>query len=362
MVGWNDPSVGVLAQKVTAAGTVSWAPGGVVLATGTVAQNAPLIDTDGAGGGLVLWLDTGGSFLQRLTSAGTITSGWPAAGVAITTFTTASSLISDGSNGAIVSFSGVQGTDYSINAQRVASDGTVPSPWPGDGVLVCGGPGNRFGAQAVPDGNHGAIVTWPDFRSGGVEIYTARVLLDGTVSALASLVDAAVEPGLVRLHWYSPDRSVPSATVERAEMGGGYVALGGILADGEGHLRFEDRDVSAGITYLYRLAVPDGASIAYLGQVTVRVPSSVSFGIEGLRPNPSEGEASVLFALESGEPATLDVLDVTGRRVLTREVGMLGAGHHALSLPETKGLPAGIYALRLTQAGRTVAAWGSIVR
>jgi hypothetical protein len=92
------------------------------------------------------------------------------------------------------------------------------------------------------------------------------------------------------------------------------------------------------------------------------VPSSVSFGIEGLRPNPAEGEVSVVFALESAAPARLEMLDVAGRRVLAREVGMLGPGQHVLRLEEAASLPAGIYVLRLTQSGREVVTRAALVR
>ena len=47
----------------------------------------------------------------------------------------------------------------------------------------------------------------------------------------------------------------------------------------------------------------------------------------------------------------LELLDVAGRRVGSREVGALGAGRHQV---EFQGrLPAGIYLVRLTQGRQT---------
>jgi hypothetical protein len=71
-----------------------------------------------------------------------------------------------------------------------------------------------------------------------------------------------------------------------------------------------------------------------------------------LRPsNPVIGPLTVSFSLESAAPAVLAVFDISGRRVLTREVGSSGPGWHSLRLGN---LPTGVYAVRLSQAGRAV--------
>jgi len=92
------------------------------------------------------------------------------------------------------------------------------------------------------------------------------------------------------------------------------------------------------------------------------VPATVSFGIDGFRPDPAVGEVSVGFALESAAPARLELLDVAGRRVLAEEVGPLGPGQHVLRLERASSLPAGVYLLRLTQSGRVVSTRSAIVR
>ena len=57
----------------------------------------------------------------------------------------------------------------------------------------------------------------------------------------------------------------------------------------------------------------------------------------------------VHFALPTGEPATLELLDVAGRRVTERTVGTLGAGRHSVELGEGRRLQPGLYFVRLTQ-------------
>jgi len=72
--------------------------------------------------------------------------------------------------------------------------------------------------------------------------------------------------------------------------------------------------------------------------------------LEGVRPNPARGDRlSVEFVLPVAAPARLEVLDVTGRRVATRDVGGLGSGRHRVDLAEGRQLAAGLYLIRLTQ-------------
>jgi len=82
-----------------------------------------------------------------------------------------------------------------------------------------------------------------------------------------------------------------------------------------------------------------------------------AFALAGAWPNPAGPHAgfTVSFSLPSDEPATLELVDLNGRRLLSREVGGLGAGSHTLSLQsETAGLSSGVYLLRLSQRGHSV--------
>ncbi len=78
------------------------------------------------------------------------------------------------------------------------------------------------------------------------------------------------------------------------------------------------------------------------------------FALEGARPNPAFGSIRVWFSLAGKGRATLEVLDIAGRRVVQREVGSLGAGRHSLSFGPAAGLRPGLYFLRLSAAGRSL--------
>jgi hypothetical protein len=76
----------------------------------------------------------------------------------------------------------------------------------------------------------------------------------------------------------------------------------------------------------------------------------VSFALDGARPNPvSNARLHISFSLPSADPATLELIDIVGRRVAAREVGALGAGRHEVDLSGGTALAPGLYLVRLTQ-------------
>jgi VCBS repeat protein len=95
---------------------------------------------------------------------------------------------------------------------------------------------------------------------------------------------------------------------------------------------------------------------------SIETPAPQHFALEGFRPNPALRAPAVAFTLADASPATIEVLDLAGRRVLLREVGGLGAGRHLVPLESSTRLAPGAYVMRLRQAGRTLSARGVVVR
>jgi hypothetical protein len=88
----------------------------------------------------------------------------------------------------------------------------------------------------------------------------------------------------------------------------------------------------------------------------------LSFTLEGVRPNPARGNGlTVVFALPTGASARLELLDVSGRRELSREVGSLGAGRHTVNLAEGRKVAPGLYWVRLTQGANRRAARVAVI-
>jgi hypothetical protein len=93
----------------------------------------------------------------------------------------------------------------------------------------------------------------------------------------------------------------------------------------------------------FALLTPDGTT-------DVDDEGPVAFTLDGVRPNPTSGRGlNVAFALPSGAAARLELLDVSGRQVRSREVGSLGAGRHTVNMAEGRGLAPGLYWVRLSQ-------------
>ena len=81
---------------------------------------------------------------------------------------------------------------------------------------------------------------------------------------------------------------------------------------------------------------------------------SFALAIRGTTPNPATGGRPRLqLELKDGSPARLDVLDLAGRLVSSRDVGRFGPGVHDIELTEGGRLRPGIYFVRLMQGGAT---------
>jgi hypothetical protein len=181
---------------------------------------------------------------------------------------------------------------------------------------------------------------------------------DDPTPALASLVDATAQPERVDLDWFVSGAT--RATVQRSATDGEWTPVATLDLDGSGHARWQDADVRPGARYGYRLEFASGGSVVHSDAVWVDVPLALRLALAGFRPNPSGGNASIAFTLAGRERAMLEIVDVAGRRVLSREVGALGPGTHTLALQQP--LAPGIYWLRLTQAGASAGSRGVVIR
>jgi hypothetical protein len=102
---------------------------------------------------------------------------------------------------------------------------------------------------------------------------------------------------------------------------------------------------------------------AFTSTPVTGVPVATSrLALVGTSPNPATGPLRVTFELPSPAPATLELLDIAGRRLEARAVGALGAGRHALTLGESPPLAPGVYLLRLRQGAVVVSARVTVLK
>jgi len=184
---------------------------------------------------------------------------------------------------------------------------------------------------------------------------------DPSTAVEVSLVSSEATPGHAHLIWNVASHGA-RVTVYRAEPDRAWLAIGTLSPDGTGRVEFDDAAVRAGARYGYRLGVQDGATEAVAGEVWLDIPVTLELALHGLRPNPAVGEMWVSFSLPNADPATLELLDLGGRRVWMEGVGALGPGTHSLRIGSGSRLPPGLYMLRLRQANRTLIAKAAIIR
>ena len=364
IVTWDDARSGsdnrdIYAQRISAEGTVQWAADGVALCTATGIQQAPTIISNGVSGAIVTWMDSrygtnNSLYVQRISAAGTVQ--WAPNGVALCTATGQQeipTITSDGAGGAIVTWEEARSGNWGIYAQRISAGGTVH--WTTNGVALCSATAYQYYAAPtlVSDNAGGAIVTWSDVRSGNSDIYAQRVWADGSTPVLLSFVSVDVTADAITLTWLTSGSGSGVAAIYRSPVGGEWTRIGEVTADGTGYLRYTDYIDATATRVGYRLGIVDAGIEGFYGETWVDLPprdAALAFALDPVRPNPTLGGAlTVRFTLPSAASARVELVDVSGRRVVEREIGSLGAGQHTLDLGEGQHIAPGLYLVRLTQ-------------
>ncbi len=447
IVCWKDHRSGqydIYAQRVLAAGAVdpAWPANGRAVCTAVNDQHDPTLVEDGAGGAIVAWMDVrsgAGSdiYAQRVLPSGSVDAAWPVDGRALCTGTGAQypAIASDGAGGGIVTWvdfrSGLS-ANPDIYAQHILSSGDIPAipvvpmalTLPGMLNLRSLGrwvtaylePPAGFDASAIDVGSvqfHGDLAGSDpvpvDFEAPAalgdhdqdqlpdLMVKFGRAAVELTLSegaAVPATVTGVVAgrpfSGTATLKVLRARITAPTAgsslnagsrTMVRWEIPAGIpiqsVALLSSLDDGANWtletsglanhgscdwmvpnvasqrarvavVLVESAD-SSGYAVAGVLGVSD--AFAIVSPVGVGGVSPPGFALHGVAPNPGRGVLYVAFSLADTRPARLEVLDVTARRVMAFDVGTLGPGRH--QLPVRSGLRAGIYLVRLKQGDRS---------
>ncbi|HLX13390.1 MAG TPA: T9SS type A sorting domain-containing protein [Bacteroidota bacterium] len=201
---WQDRRGGVLdklyTQRLDATGTALWQPGGIPLSASAGYQYYPAVLDDGAGGAYVVWQDnrTGidyDIYAQHVSLDGQMA--WGAAGIPVCTASGHQynpRLISDGLGGIIVVWQDRRSGNFTIYGQHLDAGGN--SLWPTNGSGLSTGGANQVDPSIAPDGNGGAIVSWTDYRdsANAPDIYAQHILSNGAVAWSTSGVVVGAGP------------------------------------------------------------------------------------------------------------------------------------------------------------------------
>jgi len=284
------------------------------------------IAADGAGGHFAFKLDSdGGNVFEN--QGHHLTNSWaetwpPASHVRFTHYP-----VSDGGLG--VFLVGPTGWPVRIEADYFSSTGTPG--WP-VGTVVLSEP-TEFQKLVTAPLLGGAFACWSENAvTGPFDIRAAYVSSAGIVT-----------------QGTAPDGS-PICNATGSQLNPTFVidGLGALAA-------WEDQRVSnAGDIYANRIVLNTTTAVPV-------TPAAAGAALSGFVPNPSTGAPRVAFTLRNGEHARLEVIDLAGRVVMTRDVARLGPGSHTIGL-DGAPLAAGVYLMRLTEGDRTHTARGIVVR
>lgn len=228
---------------------------------------------------------------------------------------------------------------------------------------------------AATDVHYLVPFTIPDSAAAGDVLVRARVRLEGETAVLDSCaftlrvreapeagVPIEVAPDRVRLEWRHWLRSGDEGIVEAREEGSAWHPIGGITAGSSGSAAFADLSVRPGATLEYRLRASTRQQSMVSATTRVQVPALPPLSMAGLREQPAHGDPTVAFTLPSRAEARLEVFDVGGRRVWSRDLGELAPGAHVVALGASGQLRSGVYLFRITSAGHSASARGVVAR
>ncbi len=340
IVAWTDLRASgageIYAQRVSEAGNILWAPGGMPVCTADDQQDDLYITADGAGGAILTWGDARNMettwfdiYAQRIDEDGLPL--WDLNGVPVCDAPNAQSYhhaVSDGQGGLLVAWWDARNWDLSgwdVYAQHLDPDGV--SLWTEDGVAVCEEEHTQEKPRISPDGSGGAVVSWFDDRDFTVDLYAQRIGAGGGHQWTADGVVVCVA---------EPTNQYRSRLVSDQE-GGAIISW----------IDLRDFETSSWDVYVQRIH-GDGS----LGDSTGVAERSrpAAWRLAQNHPNPFNPETRISFF--APEPATvrLAVYDLRGVLVDELAAGFYPAGEHALRwAPGPRA--SGIYLLRLEGAG-----------
>jgi hypothetical protein len=179
IIAWMDNRSGdyhVYAVRIDSDGNPVWTPNGV--AVSTVADNNTWelrMVSDGADGAIITWVDHRAAdrniYAERLDGNGT--KQWYDKPVCTVSGTQSDvEMVEDGAGGAIITWRDAR-VESDIYAQRIAHGGGFV--WNTDGAVVCDVAGAQVRPSITTDGDEGAIVAWDDYRDSNWDVYAARI-------------------------------------------------------------------------------------------------------------------------------------------------------------------------------------------
>jgi hypothetical protein len=208
----------------------------------------------------------------------------------------------------------------------------------------------------------GVFPCWADGRNGDPDVFLAMEPLP-TLASLITPSSAQVGDGGVQVRWVVPPGPPLSAVPYRRVSGGEWSPLPAITSDGQA-FQVDDADVQPGFRYTYRLGLVTTDGEAPTAEQVIDVPQvgATMLAIERVQPNPSSGTLTVWFSRPDLEPAKLEVMDLGGRRVFSRELSHDYGVRGVFDLGSQVRLRPGLYQILLVHGDRVASAKAVVLR
>jgi hypothetical protein len=344
IVAWAElresPAWSIYALRVTPHGTpaAGWPASGTLLCVAPNDRYFQLAIADGLGGVLVSWSDyrvgNYDLYAQHIDQDGGLVPGWTTGGVVVSqglghqgipaSGPPYQALVTDGQGGALLAWMDTRGGGYDLYANHVTAAGNIAAGWLSEGNAMCTAPLQQMYPVLASDGGYGALLAWSDRRTGNDDVYLTHFNAAGDIEGSWPVNGKVI--------CNAANHQSPSAICTDGG-NGAFVAW----------RDFRRGDMAHSDIYAIRLTGDAALPIA-----TVPDPEGAGLVIHRVRPNPAAGAVAIGFRLASDAQATLEWLDVHGRRVLERRLAGLGPGDHVVRV-DPGSLPAGVYFVQLAQ-------------
>ena len=396
---WQDGRLGagnydIYAQRVDGDGNRLWAPAGVPVCVATNNQINPTILSDGAGGAFIAWQDyrKGNEYdiyVQHLTANGTVhpSPPWVANGLGVCTATNSQfypALASDGSGGLYVVWEDFRSASYThIYAQHLDGAGNVLTNWPANGTPVCQAQYSQYYPVVAGDGAGGAFFAWQDYRTGTTNHIFAQHLTANNVGLVADGVPVSLaingqfSPQIVEdrqggafITWYD-SRSGSANDIylhninQLGQLNPSWDVDGLAVCLATNTQQFPMVATSSpgtAITTWQDLRSGGLTTAAIFVQQAGATPTTgveddgiAEAALSAPRPNPSGGASRIHLSLPQTAFVRAEVIDLSGRRVVTLAQETFSAGTHSLTWDGTtaaggRAAP-GVYLVRVQWPG-----------
>ncbi|MCF2499937.1 T9SS type A sorting domain-containing protein [Dyadobacter chenhuakuii] len=188
IIAWSDNRDGlhVYVQKINDNGEMQWQNDGQNICNPCAYANKVKIISDGSGGSIIAWSgerafgEVSEVYMQRINESGV--SQWQSNGARVTNndeyHKILLNIVSDGNNGAIVTWEYQQDGISEIRAQRLDNNGNAL--WAAEGTILGNfTDGNARQLESITDGNGGIITVWYDVRNSSGNLYAQKINSNG---------------------------------------------------------------------------------------------------------------------------------------------------------------------------------------